>query len=387
MSDFHHFDYAPPRSWEQFEELCADLFQTLWNDPAAVRHGRAGQRQHGVDIIARQGSRYPIGIQCKRKSRWPVKKLTKTDVDDEVAEALGFSPALKVFYIVTTAEEDATLQAHVRKVNEKHKTQGDFEVVLLGWSELVRRITLQRNVAAKHFGAVGGSAPEPLLKTWFSSNGILEVDETAFELEVRELELDLNDWPSGRLVIRQRESDALLQKLRNYENRQLNDAQRRDRIKLRQQLRRLVSDEERAARHILRVMNEDTLSSYVCKAWEEDTPQILRAYIQTSLDQESFIVGAGTIELRIFPPDNDQRILLHYPSDLYQDISALMEGRREMFGKPIMANVGDLPPSVRARHAVPAVLRRIMHKWDEGVSLETLRARQWLEMAFWRVEI
>lgn len=35
-------DYPPPRSWEQFEELCADVFQSSWQDPAMVRHGRAG---------------------------------------------------------------------------------------------------------------------------------------------------------------------------------------------------------------------------------------------------------------------------------------------------------------------------------------------------------
>src|ERR1044072_594404 len=47
LSRHPHADYAPPRSWEQFEELCADVFQSAWRDPALVRHGRAGQRQNG----------------------------------------------------------------------------------------------------------------------------------------------------------------------------------------------------------------------------------------------------------------------------------------------------------------------------------------------------
>lgn len=34
-----HLDHPPPRSWDQFEELCADVFQSSWGDPNLVRHG------------------------------------------------------------------------------------------------------------------------------------------------------------------------------------------------------------------------------------------------------------------------------------------------------------------------------------------------------------
>ena len=65
MSLHVHSEYAPPRSWEQFEELCADIFQSAWRDPALVRHGRAGQRQNGVDIVGRNGALYPIACSAK----------------------------------------------------------------------------------------------------------------------------------------------------------------------------------------------------------------------------------------------------------------------------------------------------------------------------------
>ncbi|ODO76787.1 hypothetical protein BAY50_24555 [Klebsiella pneumoniae] len=45
MTRLIHFEYAPPRSWEQFEELCADLFEAMWSDPNIVIHGRAGQEK------------------------------------------------------------------------------------------------------------------------------------------------------------------------------------------------------------------------------------------------------------------------------------------------------------------------------------------------------
>ncbi len=39
-------DYPPPKTWQQFEELCADTYAADWSDPALQRYGRAGQAQH-----------------------------------------------------------------------------------------------------------------------------------------------------------------------------------------------------------------------------------------------------------------------------------------------------------------------------------------------------
>ena len=45
-----------PKSWDEFEDICADLFSRIWNDHNVVRYGRMGQRQNGVDIRGRLGS-------------------------------------------------------------------------------------------------------------------------------------------------------------------------------------------------------------------------------------------------------------------------------------------------------------------------------------------
>lgn len=232
MNRHVHADYAPPRSWEQFEELCADIFQSAWRDPSLVRHGRAGQRQNGVDIVARNGALYPVGLQCKRRKRWPVNKLTTAEIDAEVTEALTFAPALRAFYILTTASEDVALQAHVRSINNKHEKKQLFEVVLLGWDEILRRATLDPQVANKHFGPSGGGAPRsPLLATWMMSKGKLEKTGKELELSVKELTQDFHDWPTGHIVVRQRESDDLLERLRAFEGRKLSNTERRKRIK------------------------------------------------------------------------------------------------------------------------------------------------------------
>jgi hypothetical protein len=212
------------------DELCADVFQSAWRDPALVRHGRAGQRQHGVDIVARNGALYPIGLRCKKRAQWPVTKVTKTQVDAEVAAALNFKPALKAFYILTTALDDAKLLKHVRQINERHEAAKLFEVILLGWNEIVRRATLDRNVADKHFGSAGGGAPRsPLLATWMLSKGRLEKTGEELALSVEELIQDLHDWPTGHFILRLRESDDLTEKLRRYEGRNLSNNERKQR--------------------------------------------------------------------------------------------------------------------------------------------------------------
>lgn len=176
MSELVHFEYPPPRSWEQFEELCADLFEAMWSDPGLVRHGRAGQVLHGVDIVAAQGGIYPVGLQCKKKSRWPVKNLTIKEVNHEINEAEKFKPTLKEFYILTTAASDERLQEHVRLLNEARKRQKKFPVIVLFWTEIVRRVARFEQVARKHF-PIGGSKNEfaPLLATWYTTDGRLEL--------------------------------------------------------------------------------------------------------------------------------------------------------------------------------------------------------------------
>jgi hypothetical protein len=143
-----------PNSWDEFEDICADLFSRIWNDDNLVRYGRMGQRQNGVDIRGHLPDGGPAGVQCKRKRRWPVAKLTTKDIDDEVAEALNFRPPLSRFTIATSAPNDAKLQAHVDAITERHRAQGLFSVHLFGWNELSRRITDHAQLVEKHFGFV-----------------------------------------------------------------------------------------------------------------------------------------------------------------------------------------------------------------------------------------
>lgn len=147
-----------PKNWEEFEDICADLFGRIWNDHNTVRYALQGERQNGVDIRGRLPDGVIVGVQCKRKRQWPVARLTTKDIDVEVAEALKFTPSLSEFTIATTALNAAKLQAHVDAITERHKAQGLFSVHLLGWSELWRRINDHPELVEKHFNFVAFSS-------------------------------------------------------------------------------------------------------------------------------------------------------------------------------------------------------------------------------------
>jgi hypothetical protein len=142
------------RDWNEFEDICADLFSLIWNDHNTVRYGRAGQRQNGVDIRGQLPRGGIAGVQCKGKRLWPPVKLTTVEIDAEVEKALDFQPPLSEFTIATTALNDVPLQAHVDAITERHSGQGLFSVHLLGWDELCRRITNYDQLVEKHFGSI-----------------------------------------------------------------------------------------------------------------------------------------------------------------------------------------------------------------------------------------
>ena len=148
----------PPSSWEEFEQICADLFSLEWGDKKLVRHGRTGQRQNGVDIHGKPATGGSGGVQCKGKRIWPPKKLTAAEVTAEVKKARKFAPALTEFIVVTTADDDAKLQAHARQITRRHENKKLFSVHVYGWQELERRIKNHDQLIQKYYGFLGFAA-------------------------------------------------------------------------------------------------------------------------------------------------------------------------------------------------------------------------------------
>jgi hypothetical protein len=145
--------YPPPKDWDEFEEMCADVFGAEWSDPNATRYGRQGQRQNGVDIYGKRAGIY-AGVQCKGRSRWPPRPLTTAEMDREVAKAIKFSPALAEFTLAIITEDDAPMQDHARAITERHFALGLFSVHVVGWGEFVRKLTRHSKLIEKHYSFV-----------------------------------------------------------------------------------------------------------------------------------------------------------------------------------------------------------------------------------------
>ena len=140
-------DLPIPNSWDEFEDICSDLLKCcIWRDPYVVRHGRSGQRQHGVDIYGKPvhlkglGSE-TAGAQCKR-----TEALTEAEIDNELKQAIGFSPPLEEYLILTTLKRDVKLQEHIRT-----KDWAINRVEILFWEDLSLQLSGSDELLKKHF--------------------------------------------------------------------------------------------------------------------------------------------------------------------------------------------------------------------------------------------
>ena len=332
-----------------------------------VRHGRAGQRQDGVDIVGRNAAMYPIGLQCKKRSRWPVSRLTTSEIDGEVLAAENFQPKLKAFYILTTAPDDAALQAHVRTINEKQKKNKSFEVVLLGWGEILRRAIKNSQVADKHFGPSGGAPRSPLLGTWYTKDGRLEKTSPALSLEFRELWQDFQDWPGGHTIIRQRETDTLVAKIASLGERPTSTAVRERRVELREQLRSMRRREEATQDGIARMCTMPELRSYLYGVKQlKLAAECVVGFIHEQMAAPGSRSHTGAQFLRMSPLNNlrNERLSAVLDASALKSIQAIKAKRRRMFGKPLTTTVDELPDDVFARVGFPRIMRGILERWE-----------------------
>jgi hypothetical protein len=136
-------DYAPPKNWQDFEDLCHRLWRYEWDCKDIQKHGRSGQEQMGVDIYGiPSGKTQYRGIQCKLKSRQGgvATQLTRTEIEREVAEAEKFNPPLAQLIIATTAPSDTKIQEIVRELSASQIAEGKFAIEIYSWQEILHRI-------------------------------------------------------------------------------------------------------------------------------------------------------------------------------------------------------------------------------------------------------
>ncbi|MFT4955754.1 MAG: tetratricopeptide (TPR) repeat protein [Brevundimonas sp.] len=142
MSHLAATQIPKPADEQAFERGCLPLWRHILGDPNVQKVGRRGQAQAGVDLWGRRNRdpNHLVGVQCKLKG--PGGQLTEKEIHEEVYKALGFTPPLKEFFIVTTAPDSAPLQALARQLTLDQQALGrDLEVHVWGWNTLEDRIS------------------------------------------------------------------------------------------------------------------------------------------------------------------------------------------------------------------------------------------------------
>ncbi|MES4992401.1 PIN domain-containing protein [Phyllobacterium sp. 22229] len=140
-----------PADEQAFERASLTLWRCLLKDPAVQLNARRGQGQDGVDLYGNRDRDLDqlVGIQCKLKGDGKV--LTEKEVRTEVEKALKFKPALREFYIVTTAPDDGDMHELARVITRELRASGrEMLVYIWGWGNLEERI-LQYDEARKAF--------------------------------------------------------------------------------------------------------------------------------------------------------------------------------------------------------------------------------------------
>lgn len=123
---------APPKSWDEFEDMCKSSFQLRWSNPNLNRHGRPGQKQDGVDVYGTDHFGRFVGIQCKNT----VSGISRATIDDELIKAEKFNPKITALYIATTAPRDASIQSYIRTLNYTRQLKGLFAVDVAFWEDI-----------------------------------------------------------------------------------------------------------------------------------------------------------------------------------------------------------------------------------------------------------
>lgn len=218
--------WPKPRSEDEFEDMAVDFLRIRWEDPNAVRNGRRGQRQHGVDIVGHpswaQGK--TAGAQCKN-----VESLTLEIVKAEAEKAKTFPGGLVEFKMVTAAERDAGLQAAVRAHFRANPAGFDVEVVF--WPDVVADLSSDERLVAKYWKGfqsspsdTGWRPPPPSLihranpggeswsewqyemALWSQEGAGLDTSELAFEVEA--LAREGLAGPVGSVLVSQKPVDG-----------------------------------------------------------------------------------------------------------------------------------------------------------------------------------
>lgn len=136
---------------DEFETMVRDICALEWGDPHTDKHGRRGQKQHGVDVYGRPADRGGAyrGAQCKLRTKG--EQLTEAVIEAEVAEARNFRHPLDRLILVTDAPRDRHTQILVDQISEREIASGGFQVAIWFWDNVTERLAAHRRLIVKYY--------------------------------------------------------------------------------------------------------------------------------------------------------------------------------------------------------------------------------------------
>jgi len=175
----------PPIYWQDFEDLCCDLWAEIWDDPYTQKYGRQGQSQHGVDIYGRpRGKSEFYGIQCKAKDNLADTSLTEKELVKEIKKAEKFIPKLSKFIIATTGPRDANIQESARKITQERLDKGLFPVEVYSWEDIKKHLKYYDEIIVAHGLAIEVNKTGEFKKQIEEMNADLKSDMTSLGEQV-----------------------------------------------------------------------------------------------------------------------------------------------------------------------------------------------------------
>ena len=111
---------AIPSNEQDFEELCADVYGTIFNCTVPSKYGRRGQAQYGLDLIIYQNDinsdNTRIGIQCKHVQKLTFNGNQGDSFIKELERAEKGQEKISKFILATSLPSDARLLDEVNKL-------------------------------------------------------------------------------------------------------------------------------------------------------------------------------------------------------------------------------------------------------------------------------
>lgn len=150
--------YNKPKNPEDFEILCLKLLRAHWKCPELDRYATKGEVQNGVDILDLSGQDPLYGAQCKLREEG--KKITRTQVRNEIEKARKFKPPLDRYVIMTTGKVGREVHDFLVETNRKHKKENLFKVEVFGWDRIEELLDEHADVRDWYEGGAPVSAIE-----------------------------------------------------------------------------------------------------------------------------------------------------------------------------------------------------------------------------------